>query len=270
MSFPVEWPTAYDIARLLIAAAEVTSEDPVAVIKGARTSRARFYVFIALAHRFPTVSHTKMMAKLGVPMEKAFSYSVHAVQVARHDGPRGGAWYSIDDLNRILATVQWPAMTQADAELRRQRQRKAPLDPDEVIEATPVDPERLSRVDRMKAWQRNEPIPAPEVVDVSICGAEAIAQAGQVVVQSVAAAPTLPVSSAAKALAAYSLTRPDRRAPVPTPKERRVVFAGTEDVAVSYRPSRPLRARGAEIVTRDLMGDPPPGRSALDQRGGSA
>lgn len=129
------WPSAHEIARVIVAAARAEGEDALAVAEGRARSRARVYAFIILAHRFPTVPPGHLMVKLGADRLKAFPAYIAAIQIARGDDSKNGKWFSLATLNVIVEAVGWPPMTAEDAHVRRVNSKKNPATIRERVES---------------------------------------------------------------------------------------------------------------------------------------
>lgn len=121
------FPSAEAIAGLIVAAARVEGECPVAVAQGRKRSRARVYAFIVLCHYWRHIKIEAILKMLGVPPAGRLAAAVYAAQTARRDATYGPQWFDLAALNRVVAGVGWPAMSQEDAEVRRYPRRSRPV-----------------------------------------------------------------------------------------------------------------------------------------------
>ena len=234
---PLIWPSERMIAWALCEAAKAEGEDALEIVAG-KKSRARTYALVVLCHWFDAVDPRKMARALGASEPRGFIKNARAIVVGR----KGCQWFDIDRLNAINAALGWPAMTVEQAAEALSFMRS------------------LSALDRVVAAQAAMPQFEPTVGTVAQTEPEA--------------APELPapkpISSAAKALAvAARHMRPEPVASsqrAPQAQREAIPIVPTGAVDIHYRPDAPAEARGVTIVTSNLMGDPPPGRSALAQR----
>ena len=99
---PVEWPTCHEIARAVFVASALEGFDPIDVIQGFGSVRARAYAFIALAHEFPTAPRIALGRKLG---KEATSVGARSALVGL-----GWAWFDLERLNAVRAACGWSDM----------------------------------------------------------------------------------------------------------------------------------------------------------------
>ena len=275
---PVEWPTCHEIARAVFVASALEGSDPIDMIQGFGSVRARAYAFIALAHEFPTAPRIALGRKLG---KEATSVGARSALVGL-----GWAWFDLERLNAVRAACGWSdmAMDQVrDAPLiycgrsyteflpRKSDDglpfcavsdlplpvagsggEKEPAPTEPVVEPGPSDAE--------PAALATPPAPrAPSVAASALAGAALAIQANKTppkVAQKPTRAAYEPVSS--------SLEIADVRRPVDPYRAFRAAEAGSG--VTSFHPDAPAHIRGVQVIP--VAGEPPPGRSALDQRNG--
>lgn len=288
MTTAAAWPSAEEIARVIVAAALEEGDDPVQVAEGEFAPRSRIYAFLALAHQFPRIPRSAIAAKVG-----AKSPNLPACARAAVLYRAGLKWFDIDKLSRVRAAAGWAPITAAEAETAT---RVIPIDDEEEEPPEPDAPIDLPRLPIRAAVPAvaveatvTAPAEAPAIispasneVEKSDVGAEVAETPAQPEPKAEAicqpeTAPTPPrISAAARAVAAFQRVRTERRpAPAPTslpaalaPKALASppLFAATGGMDLHYRPDPPASMRGVRILTAALMGDPEPGRSALAQR----
>ena len=274
----IEWPTAYEVARLIVEAARIEGEDAVAVLNGKRGSHARVYAFIALMHRFPTVNATPAMRMCGAPFLTAFTASISAQQIARGDLSKHSDWFSVEKLNAIVEACGWPRMTRDEVEVRRLPKRsgtgaeQAQIDaretekPNETapiavapsgpeIAAAPPAARLVGMGPGLRIFETDEGVVAKHSAESDLQAEDAEA------VVDLPAAPV--VSDAARALASLARSRAARQVASAAPRPE---FSDASLMASRFRPDRPAAERGVSVLPPEFFGDPAPGRSALDQR----
>lgn len=120
-----QWPLADEVARLIVTAARLEREEIGEIMSGRPASRARAYVFVALAHRFPTIDFRRIAKMCGARAGKYSVVQSHAQLAARKQhGPR---WFNLDRLNEVIAALGWPPMTKDQSHIRRQAARPPDL-----------------------------------------------------------------------------------------------------------------------------------------------
>ena len=115
----VKFPTADQVARIIVAASKAEGEDPIAVASGRMRSRARVYAFLSLVHDFPKVRQVAIMLMCGAPAVNAASMAISAVQIARGDQTKNAVWFDLDRMNAIRSRCGLRALTAKQAEFRR-------------------------------------------------------------------------------------------------------------------------------------------------------
>ena len=99
----VVWPTPEQIARAVFVAAALEGQDPLDVLQGAGSARARAYAAVALAHQFPTAPRAALSRKCGNDTCLANFRS----------GLKTGTlkWFDLVRLNAVRTMLGWSSMT---------------------------------------------------------------------------------------------------------------------------------------------------------------
>lgn len=260
-------PTADMVAVSIVVAASAYEQDPVECFLGWSGARGpRLYVRLtasaALSIAFPRQSRPMVAKLLNVDRRECYGFG-NKTRAAMADRPH---WYRHDVVNDCLAAIGHPPVTPEEAAEPR------PSRPPIIIpgvECGPMPPSLRARNLALGRWVGTSCVPAPPPLPQPFKGALVPTERPPQPTQK--PAPRQP-SAAAEALADYvrgarSLDgMPRVREPAP-PLRRRHVDADPPVKApvVSPRARVVVHERATGVVD---MGDPPPGRSALDQRGG--
>lgn len=237
------WPTASEVACLVYTAAWLENVDPIDVLTARRTreAHARCYAFLALAHQFPTPPRAALGRCVG-------DYKTATLARSATLG-RNCNWFDLDRLNNVRAAMDWDPMTLEEAQNASlancgafmPERPSAPLQPP----PPPVEVEAPLDIEPPNIDASAEPVPSLDDLRKAF---------------SPAPAENLPLA-------------PPVRTPPPPPSDRALALAGAAAVMRSMKASKLTGALAPRILDHRQsgvvhMGEPPPGRSALDEREG--
>lgn len=113
------WPTAHEVAQVIVLAAKHEGEDPIAVATGRPRSRARVYAFATLASVFDTLMFVDLMRLCGAPEEMAATMSISARQIVRGDPSKNSFWFVPEVVNKLRVAMGWGEASEDRIMLRR-------------------------------------------------------------------------------------------------------------------------------------------------------
>ena len=284
----VIWPTPDEIARAVFAAAKLEGEDPIDVFQGVGGARSRAYAFIALAHQFPTVPRAELARKCG---NASAGPGVRKALLAA-----AWPWFSLDRLNAVRAALGWTPMTLDDAISAPMiycgrswteflPKAAAPARTIDIPPAAPTVPKAAASDAQSTPSIIKSTLPAPpQAARIPAPDAAASMPAVHVATKTPVIsepAPRVAPTPPASALIAPARAEPTRKTcapaqdlrPAPAPlKPSPAAIALASATAVMRAPKAKLTGALAPRIIDHRpsgvvdLGEPLPGRSALDQR----
>lgn len=275
MSPEIEYPTAREVAVTIVAAARIHDEDPVLTVEGASAARGRWLAMAVLFEAFPETSYRTISAWCGIldRTRNANSRSELAFKRKHAGSPKGFKWWRDVDFE-IVKSALAAAIAETDAEIRN-RLIAAVANADPAPRADPAEasagPPRLRLFDITADELRGLP---SELIEQLSPETQALAADGvfsplfggiksDVLDVEIPDFSHLQNTSDRQVVPAIS---PPHQAPAP-------VSAGALAIAEFQRSRITKTGRGHVIDHRQAwgmvdLGEPQPGRSALDQRNG--
>lgn len=274
MSLEIEYPTAREVAVVIVTSARIHGEDPVLTVEGAPAARGRWLAMAVLFEAFPETSYRTISAWCGIldRTRNANSRSELAFKRKHAGSPKGFKWWRDVDFE-IVKSALAAAIAETDTEIRN-RLIAAVANADPAPRADPAEASAgLPRL-RMFNITADELRGMPsELIEQLSPEAQALAIAdgvfsplfggikSDVLDVEIPDFSHLQNTSDRQVVPAIS---PPHQVPAP-------VSAGALAVAEFQRSRITKTGRGHVIDHRQArgmvdLGEPPPGRSALDQR----
>lgn len=290
MNEPTTYPTAREIAVAIVTAARIHEDDPVLTIEGATSHRGRWLAMAGLHDAFPDVPIFSIAAWCGLGScelrggqaykgAKGVLWHLSQRRTNRHIYP----WFLDSDLETVKSSIA-AAIAETEAELRNRLSDFGPApcesNPPEApkSEPTPADFPRLRLFNITSDELRG--LPAELIEQLS---PEARALAAATPADAPALVPLAPffsplfgglksdVLDTEEPDFSHLRDARDRSKAIPAPITPKPVSAAARSLADFQRSRIVKTARGRIIDYRQEgfvdMGDPKPGRSALDERG---
>lgn len=240
------YPTAREVAIAIVTAARIHDDDPVLTVEGATSHRGKWLAIAALQEAFPKTDRAWIASTCGLPLGYRSEQAHAEIKQKRSSGRYGTRWWSEADLNTVKSALA-AAIAETDAELRN-RMTAAVANP-AAVTATPlpgtggdVDPAPITEIDGASAFAPLFGGLKSDVLDTEESDF-------------------------------FSHLRDARDYPRPgaAPIAPKPVSAAARSIA-DFQRARIIKTSRGRIIDRRIagpadMGDPPPGRSALDQRG---
>lgn len=247
------YPTAREVAVVIVAAARLYEDDPILTIEGANAARGRWLAIAALQGAFPETDRAWIASICGLSPGYRSEQAHAEIKQKRSPGRYGARWWREADLETVKAALA-AAIAETDAEIRNSIGAPDPEPPESRLRLLNITVDEL----------RGLP---PELIEQLSPEAQALARSEF--------DPDEPPTLADAEPPDFSHLRDDRNRPAitahidppaaPKPSAAAQALADFHDWRVSKT------GRGRVIDHRRVglvdMGDPPPGRSALDQRG---